>query len=201
MNTLTDCKITGNSTTGFDGGLNLKFWDDVHADRLAPSAVDGADQRGRHGQLRHGNADQLHRGAATPPIRLTRAAARGRRGPTTLIGCTISGNSALAGGGGLYIYGGGSATLTNCTIRGNSAGGNGGGLDNSYGGSTTLTNCTISGNLAVAGGGVYNSGTLSVASTNIINNRARGGAGGAGEEGGIFSNGGSVARQQQCAEL
>ncbi len=60
-------------------------------------------------------------------------------------------------------------------------------------GTTTLTNCTVSGNSAVAGGGISNHGTLNVASSNIINNQAIGGAGGAGIGGGILSNGGSVA--------
>ena len=42
-------------------------------------------------------------------------------GTTTLTNCTVSGNSAAIGGGGLYnCYG--TATLTNCTVSGNSAG-------------------------------------------------------------------------------
>ena len=71
-------------------------------------------------------------------------------GTTTLTDCTISGNSANVGGG-LSSYG--TATLTDCTISGNSAN-FGGGV--SAHGPLTLTACTVSGNsAAIAGGGVF----------------------------------------------
>ena len=41
-------------------------------------------------------------------------------GTVTLTDCTVSGNSAGIGGGGLYNHGG-TTTLTDCTISGNSA--------------------------------------------------------------------------------
>src|SRR5207302_1636979 len=93
--------------------------------------------------------------------------------------CTVSGNTALAGGGGLYdLYlrfrGGGTTTLTNCTVSGNSAGGDGGGVDNVRGAKTTLTNCTISSNIAArSGGGLDNvSGTVTVGNTIVAKNSA-----------------------------
>ncbi|HQL77500.1 MAG TPA: hypothetical protein PLU91_04820, partial [Verrucomicrobiota bacterium] len=65
----------------------------------------------------------------------------GARGGT-LNNCTLSGNSASYGGG---AY---SGTLNNCTLSGNSASDYGGGA---YKG--TLNNCTLSGNSASSGGG------------------------------------------------
>ncbi len=76
-------------------------------------------------------------------------------GTTTLTDCSVSGNSAVNGGG-LYTGDYGSTTLYDCTVRGNSATENGGGLDN-YSGTTMLNNCTISGNSAAGdGGGISN---------------------------------------------
>ena len=76
-------------------------------------------------------------------------------GTVTLTNCTISGNFAtdnFSTGGGLSNNGG-VITATNCTVRDNSAGFSGGGLENVFGGTATLTNCTVSGNSAPTGGG------------------------------------------------
>ena len=56
-----------------------------------------------------------------------------------------------------------------------------------------MTGTNVKDNSAVAGGGLFNQGTLNVASSNINSNQASGGAGGVGIGGGILSNGGSVA--------
>ena len=136
---------------------------------------------------RHDHADQLHRQRQPPSAAActATAAALSANAHTARIGtltnCTVSGNSAQHGGGGLYNRRHGHAdqlhrqrqhrqrqrrrpvqrrhdgttTLTNCTVSGNSAGSNGGGLLN-YGGTATLTNCTVSGNSAGDyGGGLY----------------------------------------------
>ena len=107
-------------------------------------------------------------------------------GVNTLTDCTISGNTASIGGGGVNLYGtqyadrlapsehwaafsqfgyGGGAvlfgpmsTLTDCTIQGNSAGADGGGV--AIYGPATLNGCTISGNSAGAGGGGFDTGDL-----------------------------------------
>ena len=50
------------------------------------------------------------------------------RATVTLTDCTVSGNSAVAGGGGLMITAA-RPTLTDCTFSGN-YGGTGGGLEN-----------------------------------------------------------------------
>ena len=96
----------------------------------------------------------------------------------TLTGSTISGNSALFGGG--LFNGGGTLTLTDSTISGNSTLFDGGGLWN-YNGTLTVTNSTISGNDANRdGGGLFNrdGGTVEVSDSTISGNTASDGGGG-----------------------
>ncbi len=95
----------------------------------------------------------------------------------TFTNCTISGNSAGINGGGLDNLLFATATLTNCTVSGNSAT-NGGGLNNGFRGSMTVTGSNVKANTAVVGGGIANQATLSVASSNIINNTATSKGGG-----------------------
>ncbi|MBD2753919.1 putative Ig domain-containing protein [Spirosoma validum] len=76
-------------------------------------------------------------------------------GVPTLINCLIQDNKATGKGGGVYFnqmanYG----SLTNCLLQGNSAQ-QGGALFNNIA-SPTLTNCTISDNTASQGGALYN---------------------------------------------
>ena len=90
----------------------------------------------------------------------------------TLTGLTISGGSAVDGGG---IDNAGTLTLTNSAIDNNSATLQGGGIDNA--GTLTLSNSTIDNNSAGAGGGIDNSGALTVTNCTIADNEA-GGSGG-----------------------
>jgi len=69
----------------------------------------------------------------------------------TITSCTISGNTANIGGGGIVCYIS-SPSVSNCTIRTNSAP-LGGGIA-CYSSSPTITNCTISSNSATLGGGM-----------------------------------------------
>ncbi len=106
-------------------------------------------------------------------------------GATTLTDCTVSGNFAFQGGGGLasgtYHNSGGSITLANCTVSGNQAYFNGGGLY-SCGSTDSLTNCTVSGNSAFTGGGMDTSGGSTTLTNSIVDdNSAR-------ETGGGFNN-------------
>src|SRR5262249_35003442 len=91
--------------------------------------------------------------------------------------CTVSGNTAGAGGGGLYSQGGtATVTLTNCTVGGNTAN-KGGGLDSTFG-TLTLTNCTVSGNTTQNSDGTALTnagGTLTLTNTIVEGNS--GGAG------------------------
>jgi len=96
------------------------------------------------------------------------------------VNCTISGNLANAGGGGLYNtasnIGSASVTLTNSTLSGNSSGasvsqtGLGGAVFN-VGGAVTAINSTISGNNAyAAAGAIYNLGTSGKVSSVTLRN-------------------------------
>ena len=122
-------------------------------------------------------------------------------GRLTLLGSTLSDNTASRGGG-LYNRGGfddssqgGTVTMTNSTLSGNTAlrgGGlyNGGGFnDFSTGGTVTMTNTTFSGNTATngSGGGLFNDGgyydfstggTVTMTNTTISGNTAYHGGGG-----------------------
>jgi parallel beta-helix repeat protein len=94
---------------------------------------------------------------------------------------TLTGGSADYGGG-LYNYG--TATLSNCTVSGNTASGGGGGLAN-YGMATlTLTNCTVSGNYAAYGGGILNYGTATLTGCTVSGNSANNTGGGLDNESG-----------------
>ena len=104
-----------------------------------------------------------------------------------LSGLTLTGGSALAGGG---LENFGTITLTDCTISGNSASIFGGGLFNF--GTVTLTDCTISGNSTSAdGGGVFNDGTARRRSSTARSTATDNGGGG------VF-NDGSTATLTDC---
>jgi len=91
----------------------------------------------------------------------------------TLIGLTITGGNAWAGGG---VENFGSATLTKCTIIGNTGSFSGGGIANFS--TAFLTNCTISENTASwYGGGVNNNSTVTFTNCAIKDNGAKWGAG------------------------
>jgi hypothetical protein len=116
----------------------------------------------------------------------------------TLNNCTLSGNSASAGGG-IYNYAQtygspGTLTLNNCTFSGNSAEGGffgGGGIynDGSQHGYATLTlnNCTLSGNSAgsAGGGGIYNNADTGTATLQLFACTLSGNSASAG--GGIYN--------------
>lgn len=83
---------------------------------------------------------------------------------STLINCTIAGNSEWGG-----IANNGTLNMTNCTLSGNYAKGNGGALWSW--GSVTAVNCTIAYNLSQLGcGGVLNNGQFYARNTIIADN-------------------------------
>jgi hypothetical protein len=80
-------------------------------------------------------------------------------GTLTVIGCSITGNSAHGDGGGIINEG--TLTVSGCTITGNTSDGFGGGISNL--GTLTVSGSTITGNSAVHGGGIYSaSGSVDV---------------------------------------
>jgi Domain of unknown function (DUF4347)/FG-GAP-like repeat/FG-GAP repeat len=92
---------------------------------------------------------------------------------------TLSGNSAIYGGG---VYNEETLILSNTTLSGNSASKDGGGISSitrtmgslvsSIIATTTINNSTISGNSATGGGGIYNYGTLTLRSSTLSGNSA-----------------------------
>lgn len=92
--------------------------------------------------------------------------------PTTLVSCSIVGNSAYDGGG---IYAGTAAlSLVDCDVSSNTADENGGGLY-CYD-STTITNSTIAGNSGHLGGGIHGAG-FTLTNSSVTGNAAQKGAG------------------------
>jgi CSLREA domain-containing protein len=110
---------------------------------------------------------------------------RNNEGTLTITNSTISDNSAVGVGGGIYNYG--TLTITNSTVSGNSATLEGGGVFNGFSSTLTITNSTFSDNDAIIGGGIKNSnlGTLTVTNSTFSGNSADVG-------GGIENNGSTV---------
>ena len=88
-----------------------------------------------------------------------------RQALTTLLDCTVTGNSAGNGGGGLYNQSEGILSLFNCTVSGNIADNNGGGLLDEYDTSTTLTNTIVAGQTA---GGDIAGAVNAVSANNLV---------------------------------
>jgi hypothetical protein len=114
---------------------------------------------------------------------------------------TLSGNSTLGNGGG--IYNDGQLTVTHSSVSGNQSGGtygagNGAGIFNDSSGTMMLINSTVSGNIITGagnanGGGIANSGMMTVINSSITGNNISCGGfpnGCANNYGGGISNGG-----------
>jgi hypothetical protein len=90
----------------------------------------------------------------------------------TISRLAITSGQAVAGGG---IYNAGTLEVIDCSISGNEAGGLrenglGGGIYNDNGATVTVINCAVSGNGADQGGGIYNGGSMQIASTTLSDN-------------------------------
>jgi len=107
-----------------------------------------------------------------------------------LVSSTVSGNTAVGGGGGISLENA-TLTLVNSTLSDNSAGSNGGGIELGSLSTATLMNSTLSGNSASAkGGGIYVGGPYGGYGTSLfltnstLSGNSAGGSAPAG--GGIF---------------
>ncbi len=90
----------------------------------------------------------------------------------TISALAINSGHAVVGGG---VYNAGILEVMDCSISGNEAGGLrenglGGGIYNENGATLTVINCAISGNGADQGGGIYNGGSMQIASTTVSDN-------------------------------
>ena len=124
-------------------------------------------------------------------------------GMMTATDCTITGNSADSGGGGIHHHSG-TMNLTDCIISRNSASSSfsGGGINNYSNATMYLTGCEIFKNTASessSGGGIYNAGTLTVSECIIFNNKALGTFGNT-AGGGIYNSGMATVTKSKISE-
>ena len=114
-------------------------------------------------------------------------------GALTLANSTITGNTIVGSGAGIYNQSTGLVTLLNSSILDNTAnvdaspggtfGGYGGGIENQ--GILKVLNCTIAGNSARRGAGVDNEGTATLTDSTLSENGVKYGGGG----GGVYNEG------------
>lgn len=113
----------------------------------------------------------------------------------TILNSTIQHNTATGNGGGVYnvadaslvvrdslisfnnsqgnaggVYNSGTATFINSKVNENTATTDGGGVANIIPGSLTLILSHVNRNTATSGGGIYNTGSLTVKNSNVVNN-------------------------------
>ncbi|MGB9980205.1 Ig-like domain-containing protein [Methanobacterium sp.] len=90
-------------------------------------------------------------------------------GICNVIGCTFTGNTALAYGGAIFNVG--TISLRNCNFTNNKATNSGGTIYNQA--TTTLSGCNFTNNEAINGGAIFNAATItSLNGCNFINNTA-----------------------------
>ena len=106
----------------------------------------------------------------------------------------ITGNTASAYGGGVYVAAGGTFNMNSGEISGNTASSGGGGVFVASGGTFNMTGGEIKSNTSPSyGGGVNNSGTFTMSGGKISGNTATSGGGGVLFGGGSFTmNGGEI---------
>ena len=121
----------------------------------------------------------------------------GSDGSLTIMESTISGNTAVNNGGGIFVDDH-TATITDSTFEGNdSTTGDGGAIAIGSNGILDMTNSTVSNNEADStGGGIYNAGaTSNIDNSTITANSANGGAGGVSNSGTLIVTNSIIANQ------
>ena len=171
--TLTDCRISGNTTESVGGGI-------LTSGKLV---VNDCEISGNSAASYGGGG--IYDGG----------------GKIAVTGSTFSGNTATIGGA--ILNHGSAATLTNCTLSDNTAAATNGNQNESVGGAVankgtlTITGCSITGNLAqntlhpnfASGGGIYNDSELTLTGCTVSGNTAAGGGGICNSGGGYISGG------------
>ncbi len=175
--TLTDCNLTGN-TAHNGGGLSNRGIATLDGGSITGnSAWQGG---GIYNGVQSDVVLTVTGGTITENSAFNGGALADQPSTTAnLFGCTISGNSAVAGGssalgGGLSVFG--TANLTDCNVDNNVSAGDGGGLFIS--GTATITDSTIDGNSAYSGGGLVDNGMATLVGCTIEGNSAAELAGG-----------------------
>ena len=148
------CIFTGNTTTGSvltDGGAVSSFGNSWLA--LTDCSFSA-------------NAAPGNRGGAV-----------GASGNGSILRCTFTGNSSLAGGAVSNVGNGKSFTINNCQFTSNAASTSGGAVISQFGSSLNLTNSSFTGNNSGNNGGVLysqNNGLITIANDTFINNKCTG---------------------------
>jgi hypothetical protein len=176
---LTNCTVTGNATTGFQGhGGGIESYDTINLTgcNVSNNAATGFFAAGG-GIYNDGMAVITSSTISGNSAYYADAGGMVNYLSATLTGCTISNNAAGSSSG----YGGGlenfaSVTLANCTFSQNSAAAGSGGAFVDFGNSS-ITACTLTGNSASSGGGMESDGTSVITNCTLTANNA-GGAGG-----------------------
>jgi hypothetical protein len=112
-------------------------------------------------------------------------------GTLTLVGVTITSNTATADAGGIFNFGGTVRLQHGSRVTGNTATGSGGGIVNFGGGTVTLQDDSrVAGNTATEGGGIYNSnnGSVSMEAGSIVGGDTAADANSAMFGGGIYNS-------------
>jgi len=189
--TLVNTTVSDNTTTSFGGGIS----NDDEATLILIKSTVSFNKSSQDGGGIHSGFFDINKPSNTKVVisgstisnNSTGAQGGGGiarlRGTLTLTDSTVSGNTSVSGGGGIFsaAFDNGPNRLTNCTISGN-FGITGGGIE-SGSGPLILANCTIAGNSVTSlvgsvtshGGGT--SGPLSLANTIIAGNSADSGQG------------------------
>lgn len=111
-------------------------------------------------------------------------------GTATLTSCTLRGNQAKSGGGGLHADAGAAVNVKDSHVLDNDGGDSGGGLNLASGAQVNMTDCIVARNHAIAGGGIWANGPVFAERTRVQDNYCAPAANG----GGAVLQGGGLLR-------
>src|SRR5437867_3704075 len=176
--TLDHVLVSGNSATGFGGGISNLFGTlTLHNSSVSRnSAQYGAGLSNDFGDVTLLDSDISNNTASNGGGGVINQAT------LTLTRSTVSGNAALNGIGG-GTNNGGTLNINHATTVNTSASFSGG-VDYSFSGTATIVYGNVSGNSARTGGGIGNSGKLTLANSSVSGNTAVSRGGGISQSGG-----------------